>query len=76
MSMNYWNDMPAGYDAWLTTDVEGERSQERADYCLDNHDSRDGVGPCAECEAEEARYLEGPDPDDVRDRLREQRREE
>ena len=38
--------MPAGYDAWLTTDVEGERRQERADYCADNHPDFDGEGEC------------------------------
>jgi len=71
MSMNYWNDMPAGYDAWLTTDVEGERRQERADYCADNHPDFDG-DRCPQCEAEDAVALEGPDPDDINDRRREQ----
>ena len=72
MSMNYWNDMPAGYDAWLTTDVEGERNQERADYCADNHPDFDGEGECHECAAEEARWNEGEDPDDINDRRREE----
>ena len=65
-----------GYDAWLTTDVEGERRQERADYCADNHPAIDGEGECPECEAEDARYLEGPDPDDINDQRREQEMED
>ena len=60
----------SNYDAWLITDVEGDRSQERADYCADNHPEYDG-DTCSECEAEDARWDEGPDPDDIRDRKRE-----
>ena len=65
----------SAFDAWLTTDVEYEKGQERADYCADNHDW-DGEGECPECEAEDARYLEGPDPDDINDQRREREMED
>ena len=67
-----WSGMPAGYDAWLTTDVEGERAAQRAYYCEDNHPDFDGEGECPECEAEDARWNEGEDPDDINDRRREE----
>ena len=67
--------MLAGYDAWLTIDVEYEKRQEQADYCSDNHDW-DGEGECADCVMEQERWAEGPDPDDINDRRREQQEEE
>jgi len=59
-------------NCFIPSDVEGERRQERADYCGDNHPDFDGEGECPECEAEDARWNAGPDPDDVNDRRREQ----
>ena len=68
--------MLIGYDAWLTTNVEYEKRQEQADYCDDNHDW-DGEGyDCPECVMEQERWAEGPDPDDINDRRREQQEEE
>ena len=60
--------MMQGYDAWKTTDVEGEIRALQAEYCDDNHDW-DGEGyECPECAQERERIEEGPDPDDARDR--------
>ena len=59
-----------GYDAWLTTDVEYEKREAQAEYCLDNHDW-DGPGDCYECELENEYYNQGPDPDEANDAQRE-----
>jgi hypothetical protein len=65
-----------GYDAWLTTDVEYEKAIERGEYCADNHPDFDGEGECPECAAEDARWNEGEDPDDINDRRMEREMEE
>lgn len=64
-----------GLDQWLTTDIEGERRQLLADYCAENHPEYEGDS-CHLCEAEEAHWNEGPDPDDARDMAREIAEEE
>jgi hypothetical protein len=51
-------------------DAEGERREERAEYCAEHHPDFEG-DTCPECESEEARFNEGPDPDDANDRARE-----
>ena len=68
--------MTMGYDAWLTTDVEGERQAAKAEDCAENHPDFDGEGECPECAMEQERWAEGPDPDDINDRRREQEMED
>jgi hypothetical protein len=60
-----------GYDAWLTTDVEGERQAAKAEYCAEHHPDFEG-DYCPRCEEEEERDAQGPDPDDINDRRREE----
>ena len=64
--------MMSAFDAWLTTDVEYEKGQDQADFCADNHPDFDGEGECPDCVMEQQRWAEGPDPDDINDRRREQ----
>jgi hypothetical protein len=71
MVNNYPYGLP-GYDAWKSTDAEGEKRAKQAEYCDDHHNwNRQGY-ECPECAQERERIEEGPDPDDARDRAREE----
>ena len=61
-----------GYDAWKTTDAGYEKRALQANYCGDYHNWNGKGAECSECASERERDQAGPDPDDARDRAREE----
>lgn len=55
------------YDAWLTYDREGEEAEARYEAHENHGGLAEDLEGCPECEF----YLEGPDPDMLRDEMME-----